>query len=222
MTLKLRDDFPAAVKVNRDPFIAVFDDYLADIEIETLKKLASTQFREALVSGGKSGVLSAGRTGQNCWIKHHENKVISELSSRVSELVGIPLKNAESLQMIHYDVKQEYAAHFDAWDSSTERGQRCMVRGGQRLVTCLMYLNDVESGGGTVFPKLDLEVRARRGRMMMFYNCHTGTNQRHPHSLHGGLPVERGEKWACNFWFREKVFQIPSAKKSSNKKRRII
>src|SRR5690606_31092572 len=86
-------------------------------------------------------------------------------------------------------------------------GQRCMARGGQRLITCLLYLNDVERGGATGFPSLDLTIKARKGRLLLFHNCYPGTNQRHPDSLHGGLPVEKGEKWACNFWFREGLYQ---------------
>jgi prolyl 4-hydroxylase len=78
-----------------------------------------------------------------------------------------------------------------------------MAKGGQRLVTCLMYLNDVAVGGGTTFPKLNLEVSARKGSMLVFYNCYRDSTLRHPDSLHGGLPVQRDEKWACNLWFRE-------------------
>jgi prolyl 4-hydroxylase len=39
-----------------------------------------------------------------------------------------------------------------------------MSKGGQRMVTCLLYLNDVEKGGGTSFPRLDMEVRAKKGQ----------------------------------------------------------
>jgi prolyl 4-hydroxylase len=68
------------------------------------------------------------------------------------------------LQVIHYSDGEEYSSHFDAWDPATERGIRCMSKGGQRMVTCLLYLNDVEKGGGTSFPRLDMEVRAKKGQ----------------------------------------------------------
>jgi prolyl 4-hydroxylase len=117
--------------------------------------------------------------------------------------VGLPLRNAESFQVIHYGPTQEYRAHFDAWEHGTERGNRCMAKYGQRLVTCLVYLNTVEDGGATGFPKLGVEVRPEPGKLVIFHNCHAGTVTRHPHSLHGGLPVIAGEKWAANLWFRE-------------------
>lgn len=209
MSIRLREFYETGNKVNDDPLVVVFEDFLADLEVEQLLAAANSRLKQALVSDDKSGVESAGRSGLNCWIPHGYNAVIEDLSLRVAEVVGIPLENAESLQVVHYAENQQYAPHFDAWDASTERGQRCMVKGGQRMVTCLMYLNDVAEGGGTSFPKLDMEVRANKGRMLLFHNCHPNTSVRHPDSLHGGMPVLKGEKWACNFWFRESAYQLP-------------
>ncbi|PCJ27106.1 MAG: 2OG-Fe(II) oxygenase [SAR86 cluster bacterium] len=211
MTIKLREFYETGTKVNEDPLVYVFEDFLDELEIEQLLAAAKPKLKQALVSAEKSGVPSAGRTGHNCWVAHGYNAVIEDLSLRVAEVVGVPLENAESLQVIHYSESQEYAPHFDAWDAATERGQRCMAKGGQRMITCLLYLNDVEEGGGTSFPKLDMEVRAKKGRMVLFHNCHQGSLVRHPDSLHGGMPVLKGEKWACNFWFREKMYQAPGA-----------
>jgi prolyl 4-hydroxylase len=214
MDIKLRDFYETGNKVNDEPVIVVFEDFLEAQEIEQLLTAAQSKLKQALVSAARSGVESPGRTGSNCWIPHGYNAVIEELSLRVSDVVGIPLEHAESLQVVHYKESQQYAPHYDAWDASTERGQRCMAKGGQRLLTCLMYLNDPELGGGTSFPNLDMEVRARKGRMLLFHNCHQGSNVRHPDSLHGGMPVIQGEKWACNFWFRELSCQTGAPKRS--------
>ncbi|MEQ8312577.1 MAG: 2OG-Fe(II) oxygenase [Gammaproteobacteria bacterium] len=210
MTIKLRPFYETGNKVNDDPVVCVFENFLTEKEVEALLAAARPKLKQALVSAAKSGVESAGRTGSNCWIPHNTSPLIAELSLRVSEVVGIGLEFAESLQVVYYNEGQQYAPHFDAWDANTERGQRCMAKGGQRLVTCLLYLNEPEGGGGTCFPKLDMEVRARKGRMLLFHNCHEGSTIRHPHSLHGGMPVSSGEKWACNFWFREKLYQDPA------------
>ncbi len=98
--------------------------------------------------------------------------------------------------------------HFDAWDVSNERGQCCMSTGGQRMVTCVLYLSDVEESGGTSFPNLDMEVRAIKGCMLVCHNCFQGSMVRHPNSVHGGMLVLQGEKWACNLWFRQKFYQL--------------
>ena len=86
-----------------------------------------------------------------------------------------------------------------------------------RIQHCLIYLNDVEQGGGTYFPNLDVLVESRKGRMLLFHNCHLGTTVRHENTLHGGLLVESGGKWACNFWFREKPYQNQTRAKRAAK-----
>jgi hypothetical protein len=47
----------------------------------------------------------------------------------------------------------------------------------------------------------------RLGRIVLFHNCYPDSTKRHDKSLHGGMPLDKGEKWACNFWFRENRFQ---------------
>ena len=222
MSLNIKSHYEIGESINDDPLVYVLEDYIKNEEVKHIIEAAQPQLRRAIVSAEKAGLQSAGRTGRNCWVSHHHDNVISAVSKRISDLVGIPLENAESLQVIHYNETQEYAPHYDAWDATTERGKRCMVKGGQRLVTCLLYLNDVEEGGGTCFPQLDLEVRAVKGRMVIFHNCDPGTNIRHPSSLHGGMPVLAGEKWACNFWFRERSYQsrpAPGFRKNSGSKK---
>lgn len=222
MELHIRREYPSGQRVNDEPSLYVFEDFLREAEITDLIAAAQTNLQPALVTADQSGVISQGRTGRNCWVRHHQTPAISELSTRISELIGIPLDHAESLQVIHYGETQEYAPHYDAWDAETERGKRCMERGGQRLVTCLLYLNDAIAGGGTCFPHLDLEVRALRGRMLVFHNCLPGSTIKHPDSLHGGLPVIQGEKWACNLWFREKSCQLAPATPKTTGFKRVI
>lgn len=211
MAITTRDFYEIGQQVNDEPLVCVFENFLTEQEVDQLVSAAKPKLTPALVSSADNGVVSAGRTGSTCWIGLNHNEVIAQLSLRVAEVVGITLENAESLQVVHYGPSQEYAPHYDAWVAESDRGKRCMARGGQRLVTCLLYLNDVEAGGGTSFPKLDMEIRALKGRMVIFHNCYPGQTIRHPNSLHGGMPVLAGEKWACNFWFREKVFQSPAA-----------
>lgn len=205
-------DYDSGQKINETPSVHLFEDFLSQEEAKMIIEAAESKMKRATVSSDKAGVESKGRTGQNCWLPHDQTPQLLDLAKRISKLVGIELIQAESFQVIHYGETQEYAAHFDGWDDKTDRGMRCMQRGGQRLITCLIYLNDVEEGGGTGFPKLDVEVRAKQGRMVIFHNCYEGTNKRHPDSLHGGLPVEKGEKWAVNLWFREKPYQQQEVK----------
>jgi len=191
-----------------DPHIEVIDDLISAQECDQIIAAANRHMKRALVSEGKGeGAVSDTRTGRVHWLPHSENAVIDAVTQRIAKRVGIPRKRAEPLQIIHYGVTQEYRAHFDGYDMETETGRRFTENGGQRVLTVLCYLNDVDEGGGTSFPELGIEVAAKRGSAVIFQNCATGTNSIHPMSLHAGMPVTKGEKWACNLWFREKEYR---------------
>lgn len=193
--------------ISTDPHVEVIDGLLSDQECEQIIEAARSHMKRALVSEGEGqGTVSDTRTGRVHWFAHTSSPVVAVVTARLSAMVGIPLQRAEPLQVIHYGPSQEYRAHFDSYDQATDSGRRFTENGGQRVLTALCYLNDVEQGGGTGFPKLDAQVTARRGRVVIFQNCLAGTNTIHPGSLHAGLPIEKGEKWACNLWFRERTY----------------
>jgi prolyl 4-hydroxylase len=202
--------YAGGIELNSDPCVWLFENYASAEELAALREAASEKLAPAEVSGAEGGYISAGRNGSNCWIAHDRSAPITALARRIAALVGIPLINAESFQIVHYGPGQEYRPHYDGWDAGTERGDRCLARGGQRLVTALLYLNHVDAGGATGFPKLNLEVRPAPGNLVLFHNCQPGTTLRHPQSLHGGLPVLAGEKWAANLWFRERDYRLPA------------
>ncbi len=198
----LRDDYPGGRCLHPRPAIWVFDDAASAAECDHVRRLAEPIMVRARVSRDGGGEASAGRTNDVAWLPHDTDAVTRAIIDRYAERVGLPASHAESFQVIRYGQGQEYRAHFDAYDLRTARGQRCTARGGQRLVTTLTYLCDVEAGGGTGFPRLGVEVEPARGRMVLFHNCAPGTTDVDRDSLHAGLPVERGEKWAFNLWFR--------------------
>ncbi len=199
----LRQQYPDGRRIADAPAVFLFEAFLSEVECDHLIALAEPHLTPSLVSGEDAGVKSEGRTGGVHWVAHDTSAITAELCARVATLVGLPLEHAESLQVINYGPGQRYRPHYDAWEAGTETGDRCLSRGGQRLLTCLCYLNAVDAGGGTFFPRLDIEVMPKPGRMLLFHNCHDDSDVRHPDSLHGGMPPESGTKWACNIWFRE-------------------
>lgn len=207
MPLTLHDRYPMGEQVANDPIIWVIDDFVTADERAHIIERAAGRMDTARVSRLGANTVSERRTGSVAWVKHDETPVVAGLVARVGDLVGIPSDHAESLQVVHYGETQEYQAHFDAWDIASDKGREKTAVGGNRAVTALMYLNEVEGGGGTSFPKLDVVVEAKPGRLCIFHDLVVGTSARHRRSLHGGMPVTAGEKWACNLWFRERPYQ---------------
>ena len=190
--------------LSAEPAIYVVDTFLADDVCSHIIELARGRLGRGKVSGDDEGFESAGRSGSTAWIRHDLDETVHALCTRLAELVDIPLAHAEALQVVHYSEHEQYRPHFDAYNLSTTKGQRATANGGQRMTTALVYLNDDFSGGATAFPKLDLAVEPEAGKVVVFDNCEAGTTGVHPQSLHAGMPVHGGEKWAANLWFRER------------------
>ncbi len=218
MTVMLKDHYDIGEQVADDPLVLVVDDFLSAGECKHIMNLARPKMKRGKVTLDDEVAFSEGRTGSTAWVPHDSTPIVRKVVSRVSELIGISTRNAESLQVVHYAATEEYKPHHDAWKAGTERHANRTANGGQRMVTALMYLNEVDAGGATGFPKLKLEVDPIPGRMVLFHNTKGMTNDVHKKSLHGGMPVHHGEKWACNLWFREHEYDRPGRKKGLNAK----
>lgn len=188
----------------KEPTIYAINNFLSDEECDHYINISKDKFKQALVSGNNGGILSSNRTGKNCWINHDNDEITLKVAKRISEIVNYPLENAESFQIIHYDKSQHYYNHYDGWlFNNSEKSNRCLLHGGQRMVTALVYLNNVEKGGETRFTRLKLNIMPDKGKLLVFNNCNKDTNTVNEQSEHSGMPVIEGEKYAFNLWFRQ-------------------
>ena len=71
----------------------------------------------------------------------------------------------------------------------------------------MVYLSDVDKGGETDFKELSLKIIPKKGKLIIFKNCLSDNRTPHPKSIHAGLPVIEGEKYAFNLWFHEKYYR---------------
>ena len=190
--------------INLNPLVCFFDNFLTADECDHIINLAKPQLADASVCAADgSRVEHEGRTNEYAFIPHDQDPTINYVCSKVARFANLPLYTAESMQVIYYDQNEEYKPHHDGWELTETNW---LGSSGNRIMTGLIYLNDVEAGGGTVFPELNIEVMPKKGRIVFFANTFLGNPHRHPQSLHGGAPVIRGEKWACNLWFREREY----------------
>ena len=83
-------------------------------------------------------------------------------------------------------------------DCLEEAGQ--VLLGGQRVGTVLVYLNDVDEGGATRFPALDLEVAPRELQAVAWANVRTD-GVPDVRARHEALPTT-ATKAAVNCWVR--------------------
>lgn len=187
------------------PRVVVFADFLSPEECDGLVAAARPRMARSLTvenqTGGES--VNPDRTSQGMFFRRAENELVARIETRIARLLQWPLENGEGVQVLHYQPGAEYKPHYDYFDPSQPGTPSILKRGGQRVGTLVMYLNNPERGGGTTFPDVGLEVLPQRGHAVFFsYDSPHPSTQ----TLHGGAPVLAGEKWVATKWLREAEF----------------
>jgi len=176
---------------------------LAPEECDAIVELSSSRIKRSTVVDPKSGdpVPDPRRTSHGTFFEAAANPLIATVEARLARLCGLPVKHGEGLQILHYTKGGEYQPHYDYFDPGVSGSAKQLARGGQRIVTIIMYLNTVEQGGGTSFPELGLEFLPEKGAALMFSSL-TRDGRLQSQSLHGGTPVTAGVKWIATRWIR--------------------
>lgn len=162
---------------------------------------------QASVLEGVSGVVNQKyRIAEGRWISSNEDKLIESIKKRVSILTGTPMENQESPHLVRYDRGGKYDAHNDYFQENDGTYiSECIPRGGQRVYTCIVYLNEEFSGGATDFPLLNQMVIPKTGKLVFWRNVDERATPI-KESLHAAMPIASGTKWVLIFWIRENKF----------------
>ena len=106
-------------------------------------------------------------------------------------------------EIIHgqkYEIGEYYTEHGDFFRD----GEDLDVYGewmGQRSWTTMVYLNDVEEGGETHFPLLNLKLKPKEGTLLAWNNLQKdGTPNEN--TRHEALPPKSGKKYIITKWWR--------------------
>lgn len=126
---------------------------------------------------------------------------IRMLQRRIDDLVGIDPSHGETIQGQRYSAGQEFRLHFDHFHPSQSFWDMEQQRGGQRCWTAMAYLNAVEEGGSTDFPKVELSIPPQPGALLIWNNM-AADGTPNPKSLHSGRVVVRGTKYVLTKWYR--------------------
>jgi len=192
----------------QSPEIYICDHFLSDQECDYIIRLADPHLVRSTVVDPQSPahLLDKRRTSQGMWIQGELiDPVVKNIQRKIAQVTQIPEANCEDIQVLHYDLGGEYQPHFDYFDTSTPGGLSHYNRGGQRVATFMIFLENTEEGGETIFPKADLKITPEKGKAILFFNVDTNDKE-DPMSLHGGAPVLKGEKWIMTRWMRQGVF----------------
>ncbi len=194
------------------PRVILFGNLLAPEECDQLVELSRRKLSRSTVVNAATGAYDVhpDRTSSGTHFERGENELVARIERRIAELVDLPLERGEPIQILHYTPGAEYKPHWDYFDPAQPGNENVLATGGQRVATLVMYLNDVQAGGSTVFPELGLDVLPRKGNAVYFaYTTEEGQLDRR--TLHGGSLVVAGEKWIATKWLRQREYRVAPA-----------
>jgi len=153
-----------------EPRVFEIQNFLSSTEVHHILELATgMKLRRSTTRAGTGATETtseATRTSRNTWVSRQKSPIIDAIYRRSAHLLqldeallrrrnetefpnlGTKTSIAEDLQLVHYDVSQQYTPHHDfSIPSAQAAGQP------SRFATILFYLNDDMKGGETAFPR---------------------------------------------------------------------
>mmetsp|Transcript_24820 Transcript_24820/g.57839 ORF Transcript_24820/g.57839 Transcript_24820/m.57839 type:complete len:221 (+) Transcript_24820:138-800(+) len=212
------------------PRVFEVENFLSQVEVEHILELATgvrmDQSGTKAGNAGETRLDNSTRTSRNAWVRRERSPIVDAIYRRSADLLHVNEallrnrakseipemeyrgSNAEQLQLVHYDVGQQYTPHHDFAIPTPEEGQP------MRFATVLFYLNEGMGGGETSFPRWlnartpkELRVIPKVGKAILFYSLLPDGNM-DERSQHAALPVTSGEKWLINLWVWDPIMRF--------------
>jgi prolyl 4-hydroxylase len=181
------------------------DDFINDFESTWLIERAKDIIERSSVVDKDTGdkKVSEIRTGHAAQLHSRvEDWVLLNVEMKIAAYFNLPIENGEVTNILHYGINEEYKPHYDFFLAQDKGSAQALLDGGQRFKTVLIYLNDVEKGGETNFPRLQKKIIPKKNQLIVFNNTDNSYRPL-PQSLHQGLPIIVGDKWLFSKWIRQ-------------------
>jgi len=187
------------------PRVVLLGGLLSEEECDAMVAAAKARLArsETVAANPVGSEVNAARTSDGMFFERGESELIQRVEARLARLMNWPVDHGEGLQVLRYRPGAEYLPHYDYFDPAMPGSDAILERGGQRVATLVMYLNTPTAGGATIFPDVKLDVLPLKGNAVFFSYERPDPSTL---TLHGGAPVQEGEKWVATKWLREGVF----------------
>lgn len=174
----------------------VIDDFITPAECQQILRMARPKWRRSRIGKSiKDGAISTYRTSNTAMLSLDQHQLMADrLVSRLGGFIpNCEINRLEQLQCVRYKAEQQFKPHLDVSVDGDD-----LIH---RQWTALVYLNDGFVGGETYFPLLDIKATPKQGTAVLFRN-RDERNRPLVCSMHAGLPVVSGVKYACNIWVK--------------------
>ena len=203
--------------IHQSPPVLAIDNYLTPeqcLEVQevvvpppsTSTNQQQQQQQEAVqVNSATFSPLATSKRTSTSWFCHYAQ--VPTMLAKMNHMLGIPLEQMEEPQIVRYQKGQEFSWHYDEVPAAH------LSNGGQRVATLLVYLNTVQSGGGTIFRDLKdrdgnpLTMKPVQGSALLFFPA-DANGKPDDRTLHKGEVVTlNDEKWIIQMWIHERQYR---------------
>jgi prolyl 4-hydroxylase len=181
----------------------VYENIITSDEAKYILEKSKNDFEDSYILGGFDTSI---RKSKTCWLKKDDD-VIKKIIKRICNIGNYKIENAEDLQVVKYEPNGYYNEHHDSCCDDSTECKDFLKRGGNRVLTMVIYLNDNFEGGATRFINLDKDIKPNKYSGILFFPMNKNGDKCHTNSLHAGLPIKSGEKYIANVWIRESNFE---------------
>lgn len=195
---------PPPRPLSRVPAILAVEGFLAADVCDYLRARAEDGLEPAMVYDPVTGDGRAESVRTNAaaaFGMERMDVVLALVRERIARLCGLPVAGLEWSQILHYRIGQKFDWHVDWLDPALPGYAADLAARGQRIATCLVFLNDDFEGGETAFEAGGIRHRGRKGDALLWANTRPDGSI-DPGTRHAGLPPTMGEKWVLSQWLR--------------------
>ncbi|MGM1048906.1 MAG: 2OG-Fe(II) oxygenase [Bacillota bacterium] len=196
-TIKTEDREIRILVKYEEPLVVVLGNMLSDEECDEIIELSKERLQRSRI--GEDREVNQIRTSSGMFCE--ENETVTRIEKRISQIMNIPIEHGDGLQVMLYTPGQEYKPHYDFFAETSRASTN------NRISTLVIYLNDVEEGGETAFPMLNLSVFPNKG-MAVYFEYFYSNHRLNELTLHAGSPVIKGGKWVATMWMRRQSFRV--------------
>jgi prolyl 4-hydroxylase len=197
---------PRTNTINTDdsPWLVSLENFLTDEEADYLIEVGKRQ--QYQLSEQRKDSLGT-RTSYSAWCRRDcwkDDATVSSVVDRIAKVTKVETKQLSNLQLLRYEEGQKFKQHTD-FAAILSRGRAQ----GQRLMTFLIYLSDVEEGGETSFPYSGVTIQPRKGHAVLWPNVmNDDPDAKEIRADHMSLPVLKGVKHAVSIYIHARDFEM--------------
>ena len=186
--------------IHQSPPVLAIDHFFSNEECQAVQHVTNMTTDNVLqVTSATFSPLAQSKRTSTSWFCNYSQ--MTTLLTKAHQVLGIPIQHMEEPQIVRYRTGEEFSWHYD----EVPRAQ--LNNGGQRVMTLLVYLNNVSRGGGTIFRDLNdahgkqLTMKPQQGSALLFFPAYKdGTPD--DRTLHKG-EIALEEKWITQMWIHQ-------------------